>query len=59
MTPKWQRHLVMNNPIIESGMRFDATDAWRIEKSELYTALNKGNKGLKVVEFVRAKHGKS
>lgn len=47
----------MNNPIIESGMRFDATDAWRIEKSELYNALNKGNKGLKVVEFVRARRG--
>ncbi len=47
----------MNEPIIESGMRFDATDAWRIEKSELYNVLNKGDKGLKTVEFIRAKSG--
>lgn len=47
----------MNDPILESGMRFDHTDVWRIEKSPLYTSLNKGDAGLKVVEFIRAKNG--
>ena len=47
----------MNEPIIESGMRFDNTDAWRIEKSALYTSLSKGNDGFKVVEFIRVKDG--
>lgn len=47
----------MYEPIIESGMRFDNTDAWRIEKSALYTSLSKGNDGLKVVEFIRVKDG--
>ena len=47
----------MYEPIIESGMRFDNADAWRIEKSALYTSLQKGNDGLKVVEFIRVKDG--
>lgn len=47
----------MYEPIIESGMRFDNTDVWRIEKSALYTSLSKGNDGLKVVEFIRVKDG--
>ena len=47
----------MYEPIIESGMRFDNADAWRIEKSALYTSLSKGNDGLKVVEFIRVKDG--
>lgn len=47
----------MYEPIIESGMRFDNADAWRIEKSALYTSLSKGNDGFKVVEFIRVKDG--
>lgn len=45
----------MYEPIIESGMHFDNTDVWRIEKSALYTSLSKGNDGFKVVEFIRVK----
>ena len=51
MKKNWIRGLAVNNFIDESGMRFIADNAFRIEKSPQYAQLGKY---VKTVEFVRS-----